>query len=1259
MKARLVSAMFDLSDEVPFRSPAGMIGMTHFLNSKSIDLVLFVSQHLIRQLPELGPNIQLIPMEKEELPLWAFHRDVDRMREVFWPTRDARAPTGSHLITSSKHHLVCRSIEMAPSFDTDAWIYWIDFGKDFFSIEDVEAVRGFPEADVHFHLCNVVDPHLFQADLRTYFEHYRFSVCGGLVGARQDVWPGLARRLDEVFHRHLAAGVGHGEEQLFNHILQNEDFLRDTRLHLSVGDYQQLTSNLFFPRENKSHCAWVLRRMFESGRFDLLKIVLPYLSSDPPLEILARTLMNTTTTTQPVSVAAAIPSIDPSSTKPRIFHPAFSPGSCYLLRDVDEEVYFARHGGAPEAQLIDWAVQFIAHDETFVDIGAHVGTWAQHFALKCKQVHAFEPQHTTYERLCAGAKLAKLNNVICHEAALGATGEVDLHIVEKYGGWSTLRHRPELGSVLAIERVRSAQLDDFDFDNVGVIKIDAEGYEIDILRGAVKTLEKHRPTLLLEAWDHEWYARERAELIAHVVSLGYGVVSVRGWPQMLLVEPVVKRKKTGDGASVPSSKKSAQETDLAASTNEESNTAENSSADAMSLSRVLQTTAQLGFDRPLLGLVMIVKNEAKRIAAVLASYRPFVDAWTILDTGSTDGTQEIVVRELTGIPGSLHEEPFVDFATSRNRALELHGTSTMFSIMPNGDVLSGGAELVSFLEAHRRDVLFGAYRVRISPGHYYHPLVMRTGYGWRYKWRTHECAMGLNTGPMIPGVIVVRDRGTRTAVEWRGRWSRDLDLLNRDLTDDPNDPRPYFYLGQTHECLGQYAQALSFFEKRSQMGGYFDEVYEAKFRIGKMKDNLGHPWAEVQEAYLEAYAHDPRRAEPLYAIAEHWHGKNLHAITRLFAVAAARMKKPPTDLFLDEDVYTWKAADLAAISSFYSGHKAAGRDFAEQAVSFSPDDERLRANRAHFAESMTELFGAESKSIDFSPENGWTASNPSIYCQGDQLRCVVRTVNYKLVEGHYLAPDNVIRTRNFLLDFDEHFKTTHAVEMLDKTGDARSNFPVRGFEDVRLFFWRGKWWGTSTVRDFTDHGQCEQALLEIGDDGTVVRAELLRGPWSSLTQKNWMPLVEHAQAKLIYATSLDGDVGSTIVFDLVENDGSEACPHYVAKAPDGTAWGHGRLRGGSQAVRVEDGWIYVVHDVAFMDKNRVYVHRFVKLDDQLQLVAMTDPFYFEKLGIEFCAGLALVGDKLVASYSVHDSSARLGIFDYARVRRALRKDFVI
>jgi len=949
-----------------------------------------------------------------------------------------------------------------------------------------------------------------------------------------------------------------------------------------------------------------------------------------------------------------------------MFRPAFSPGSCYLLRDANEEVSFSRQGGAPEAALIGWATQFIKHDETFVDVGAHVGEWAQHFALKCKQVHAFEPQRAVFSRLQLGASMAKLRNVTCHNVALSAgSDEAELHVLPD--GRSTLRHRQELDAAVAVERVRGAQLDDFEFENLGCIKIAAGGCSLDVLRGAVKTLEKHRPNLLIEAWDHEWYGRDRAELIAYVLSLDYGVVSIQGCPTMLLVEPRVKRHSTP-----------------VEETPENAAGQKARSEEATALMQALKASASLSPDRPLLGLVMIVKNEAKRIQTVLASYRPYIDAWTILDTGSTDGTQELIKRDLAGIPGVLHEEPFVDFATSRNRALELHGTSTIFSMMPNGDVLEGGADLVSFLEQHRRD-LAGAYRVRIAPGHYYHPLVMRTGFGWRYKWRTHECAMGPNNGPAIPNVTVIRDRGERTSEEWRVRWTRDIELLSRDLVDDPNDPRPYFYLGQTHECLGQPAEALAMYEKRATMGGYFDEVFEAKLRIGKMMERLNRPWAEIQQAYLKAFEHDPRRAEPLFAISQHWYDaaetdKKAHAVARLFSVHAARMPKPDTDLFLDEDVYTWKAADRAAISSFYAGHKSDCRDFAEQAVSFRPNDERLRSNRAHYCPSASELFGFTARAIDFTPEPGWNASNPSIYFDGDRIRCVVRTVNYRIVNGSYVTPPadivreegawkgwQIIRTRNFLLDLDAALNTTRVVEVVDKTGEARTSYPVHGFEDMRIFAWKGGWWATSTVCDFTPDGRREIALLQLDEEGGVTRAEPLRGPWSEHAQKNWMPFVEGDAVKFIYATSLNGDVGSTTIFRLAEVDDRNVeklawyvSDRYAIGCPAETSFGHGRLRGGSQAVRVEGGWIFCVHDVAFPgDAGRMYLHRFVFIDDKLQLVSMTDPFHFEKLGIEFCAGLALVGDKLVASYAVNDGSARLGIFDWAAVRKALRKDFVI
>ena len=83
--------------------------------------------------------------------------------------------------------------------------------------------------------------------------------------------------------------------------------------------------------------------------------------------------------------------------------------------------------------------------------------------------------------------------------------------------------------------------------------------------------------------------------------------------------------------------------------------------------------------RPLLCLVMIIKNEAHTIVNTLRAVKDYIDCWQILDTGSTDGTQQVIAKyfadnpsNLPGplqgktVPGKLFEEPFVDYGATRS-----------------------------------------------------------------------------------------------------------------------------------------------------------------------------------------------------------------------------------------------------------------------------------------------------------------------------------------------------------------------------------------------------------------------------------------------------------------------------------------------------------------------------------------------------------------------------------------------------------------
>ena len=85
---------------------------------------------------------------------------------------------------------------------------------------------------------------------------------------------------------------------------------------------------------------------------------------------------------------------------------------------------------------------------------------------------------------------------------------------------------------------------------------------------------------------------------------------------------------------------------------------------------------------------MLVKNEAPVIARCLASVRPLIDHWVVVDAGSTDGTPDIVRNVLSDIPGELHQRPWVDFGHNRSEALRLaqeHGDYTL--MIDAGEVL--------------------------------------------------------------------------------------------------------------------------------------------------------------------------------------------------------------------------------------------------------------------------------------------------------------------------------------------------------------------------------------------------------------------------------------------------------------------------------------------------------------------------------------------------------------------------------------------
>ena len=120
----------------------------------------------------------------------------------------------------------------------------------------------------------------------------------------------------------------------------------------------------------------------------------------------------------------------------------------YLMPSVNHTYYAER--GLFENNLIEWCKQFCKKDATFLDIGAHTGSYAITLAPYSGKVVAFEPQKMTYYALCGGVALSGATNIDCLKLGLGnesQNGAKTLHIVSNDGviahhhGIFILKHR--------------------------------------------------------------------------------------------------------------------------------------------------------------------------------------------------------------------------------------------------------------------------------------------------------------------------------------------------------------------------------------------------------------------------------------------------------------------------------------------------------------------------------------------------------------------------------------------------------------------------------------------------------------------------------------------------------------------------------------------------------------------------------------------------------------------------------------------------
>jgi FkbM family methyltransferase len=209
----------------------------------------------------------------------------------------------------------------------------------------------------------------------------------------------------------------------------------------------------------------------------------------------------------------------------------------YLANDKWLGRSFGHYGEALESE-ISLISHFVKPGDVVIDGGANMGTITMPMALMVGEeghVHAFEPQEFVRYTLCGNVALNNLYNVTVYDRPLGSTDDKILYCVNKelknddgvyfydeegqhFGGLELIEERRFDNDVA----LKTISIDSLDLQRLDFMKLDVEGAEVAALKGAVKTIEKHQPIMILESmpWD-------APKIVEYIRSIGYVHQAVR------------------------------------------------------------------------------------------------------------------------------------------------------------------------------------------------------------------------------------------------------------------------------------------------------------------------------------------------------------------------------------------------------------------------------------------------------------------------------------------------------------------------------------------------------------------------------------------------------------------------------------------------------------------------------------------------------------------------------------------------------------
>jgi len=332
-----------------------------------------------------------------------------------------------------------------------------------------------------------------------------------------------------------------------------------------------------------------------------------------------------------------------------------------------------------------------------------------------------------------------------------------------------------------------------------------------------------------------------------------------------------------------------------------------------------------------------------------------------------------------------------------------------------------------------------------------------------------------------------------------------------------------------------------------------------------------------------------------------------------------------------------------SIHSYYVGEMGAGFRSCERILNSEEAADHIKYNTLQnlmfYIKPISSYFDVKYTYLDCRPaHSGWTLFNPTIINHDEGFLVLVRSSNYIIDNnGRYIIPredGDLIRTEYVKVILDKNYNIIKQ-NLIKLNHYDKTNYPVDGLEDLRVFKIKNSYYVSGTIRNkYPYDGICRIGVAPYHIDSDEIGEIRVLDLSNNCHEKNWMPIENDHLPKWLYQSNVNNE---TKIINEDLSFSSVRCNFPAAK----------NFRGGSQLIKIKNNYYCLIHEVVAVDNKRIYCHRMVEWDSNLNMTRISKIFSLkENRSIEFSAGMCFDGSNINITFGLKDKEAYLASFSY-------------